>query len=261
MPAKLTPLIIYKEGPTMPINILINGANGKMGHTTVTAIANEPDLKLVATTTRDDDLAKAIRENNVDVVIDFTIPSAVFDNTKKIIDSGARPVIGTTGLTTEQINELSQLCKSKKIGCIIAPNFSVGAILLMRYAQDAAKYFPDVEIIEYHHPKKLDAPSGTAKKTAELIAKNKSQPNTSAPIDADLKNNASRGLSYCGVPIHAVRSSGIFADEAVIFGNHSETFTLRHHASDRNAMMPGVFLCCRKVMEINELVFGMENVL
>lgn len=245
----------------MPINILINGAFGKMGRATVTSIATETDLKLVTTTTRSDDLAKAIQENHVDVVVDFTTPTAVFQNTKTIIESGARAVIGTTGLTTEQISELSQLCENKKIGCIIAPNFSIGAILLMRYAQDAATYFPDVEIIEYHHPKKLDAPSGTAKKTAELIAKNKLQPNLSAPIDSDLKNNASRGLRYCDIPIHAVRSSGIFADEEVIFGNHSETFTLRHHASDRHAMMPGVFLCCRKVMALNELVFGMDNIL
>lgn len=245
----------------MTINIIINGANGKMGRTTVASIANEKELRLVAHTTRGDNLAQAIKQHHADVVVDFTTPDAVFDNTKLIINSGARAVIGTTGLTPEQINALSQLCETKKLGCIIAPNFSIGAILLMRYAQDAANYFPDVEIIEYHHPRKLDAPSGTAKKTAELISKNKSRPNTSAPIDETLKNNASRGFSHCGIPIHAIRSSGIFADEQVIFGNHSETFILSHHASDRNAMMPGVFLCCRKVIEINKLMYGMENIL
>lgn len=245
----------------MTINILINGANGKMGRTTVASIANEKDLQLVAQTTRGDNLASAIKQHRADVVIDFTTPDAVFENTKIIIESGARPVIGTTGLTSEQIKSLSQLCDTKKTGCIIAPNFSIGAILLMKYAQDAAKYLPDVEIIEMHHPKKLDAPSGTAKKTAELIAKNKTQPNSSTSIDEALKNNASRGLQYCGIPIHAVRASGIFADIEVIFGNHSETLTLNHHASDRNAMMPGVFLCCRKVMEINQLLYGMENIL
>ena len=245
----------------MTINILINGANGKMGRTTVASIANEKDLQLVSQTTRGDDLAQAIKQHRADVVIDFTTPDAVFENTKTTIESGARAVIGTTGLTPEQIKSLSQLCDTKKIGCIVAPNFSIGAILLMKYAQDAAKYLPDVEIIEMHHPKKLDAPSGTAKKTAELIAKNKLHPNISAPIDETLKNNLSRGLHYCGVPIHAVRASGIFADIQVIFGNHSETLTLSHHASDRNAMMPGVFLCCRKVMSLNQLVYGIENLL
>lgn len=243
----------------MTINILINGAFGKMGRTTITSIANEKDLQLVAQTTRGDDLAKAIKQHHADVVVDFTTPNTVFENTKIIIGSGARAVIGTSGLTTEQIKTLSQLCDTKKIGCIIAPNFSIGAILLMKYAQDAANYFPDVEIIESHHPKKLDAPSGTAKKTAELIAKNKLHPNTSASIDETLNNNASRGLSHCGIPIHAIRTSGIFADIQIIFGNHSETLTLNHHASDRNAMMPGVFLCCRKVMGINQLLYGMEN--
>lgn len=243
------------------INILINGANGKMGKTTVASIANEKDLQLVAQTTRGDNLADAIKQHQVDVVVDFTTPECVFENSKIILNAGARPVIGTTGLTLDQISTLNELANEKKLGCIIAPNFSIGAILLMRYAQDAAKYFPDVEIIEYHHPKKLDAPSGTAKKTAELISKNKSKPNISAPIDANLKNNAARGLHYHDIPIHAVRSSGVFADIEVIFGHDNEMLTLHHHASDRHAMMPGVFLCCRKAIELNSLVYGMENLL
>lgn len=243
------------------IKVIINGAQGKMGRTTVSAIANEKDLQRVAQTTRTDDLSQIIKTHQADVVIDFTTPDAVFDNTKKIIEAGARAVIGTSGLTGEQIKILSALCSEKKIGCIIAPNFSIGAILLMRYAQDAAKYFPDAEIIEYHHPKKLDAPSGTAKKTAELISQNKSQANLSTPIDEQLQNHASRGLRYCSIPIHAVRMSGIFADNQVLFGNESETLLLHHRASDRYAMMPGLFLCCRKVMTLNHLIYGMENIL
>src|SRR3990167_1356875 len=136
------------------IKIIINGANGKMGRTTVAAIANEKDLQLVATTSNGDDLISIIKKNKADAVIDWTTPASVFDNTKKIIEAGARPVIGTTGLTSEQIKILSEQCVQKKIGGIIAPNFSLGAILMMKYAQDAAKYFNDVEIIEYHHPKK-----------------------------------------------------------------------------------------------------------
>ncbi|MCX7125529.1 MAG: 4-hydroxy-tetrahydrodipicolinate reductase [Gammaproteobacteria bacterium] len=217
------------------IKIIINGAFGKMGRTTVAAIANEKDLALVATLGRDDDLSQAIKKFQADVVIDWTVPTTAFENTKKIIDAGARPVIGTTGFTLEQIKLLSQECESKKIGCIIAPNFSIGAILMMKYAKDAAKYFPNVEIVEYHHPTKLDAPSGTAKKTAELIAKT--------------------------IPIHSVRLPGIFAEQDVVFAGLGERLIIRHAATDRNAMMPGLFLCCRKVMALNGLTYGMETLI
>lgn len=242
----------------MTINILINGASGKMGKTTVAAIAHESDLTLVATTTRADDLTTAIRQSHADVVIDWTTPASVFNNAKSIIAAGVHPVIGTTGLTDEQIAELTALCAEKKLGGVITPNFSIGAILMMKYAQLAAAYFPDVEIIEYHHPHKLDAPSGTAKKTAELIAKNKLHKNTSESIDAALKNNAARGVHHHDIPIHAVRMTGVFANQQVIFGGNGETFILQHTTSDRNAMMPGVFLCCRNVMALDHLVYGME---
>lgn len=243
------------------IKIIINGANGKMGRTTVAAIAHEKELRLIATTNRNDDLTKVIKTHQADVVIDWTVPASVFDNAQKIIDAGARPVIGTTGLTPDQIKILSEKCAAKKIGGIIAPNFSIGAILMMKYAQDAAKYFPDVEIIEYHHPKKLDAPSGTAKKTAELIAKSKREKNTSAAIDATLKNTLSRGEHYHDIPIHAVRLTGVFANQQVIFGGIGETFTLHHQAMDRSAMMPGVFHCCKKVMALDHLVYGLESLI
>lgn len=210
-----------------------------MGATAVAAIANEKDLVLVAKTTRNDDLVNAIKKNHADVVIDFTEPSTVFQNTKTIIESGARPVIGTTGLSEKEIQELEILCKDKKRGAIIAPNFSIGAILMMRYAQDAAKYFSSVEIIEYHHPAKKDAPSGTAKKTASLI----------------------QGSEKKSIPIHSVRLPGIFAEQQVIFGGMGETFMIQDRSTDRNAMMPGLFLCCRKVILLNHLVYGMESLL
>ena len=238
----------------MAIKIIINGAFGKMGKTAVDAIIHEKDLTLVATTSRSDDLTSEIKKHQADAVIDFTTPESVFENTQKIIDAGARPVIGTTGLTLDQIEMLKKICLEKKRGAIIAPNFSIGAILTMKFAREAASYFPDVEVIEYHHPKKLDAPSGTAKKTAELIAETKIKSNTC--IDTQ---NGSRGFLHHGVPIHAVRLSGIFAEEAVIFGGNGETFTLTHKASDRSAMMPGLFLCCRKVMTLDHLIYGMEH--
>lgn len=222
------------------INILVNGASGKMGRATVTAITNEKDLQLVATTSTNDDLISEIKKHHADVVIDWTTPSAIFENAQKIISAGARAVIGTTGLTSEQIKILSEQCAQKKLGAIIAPNFSIGAVLMMKYAQDAAKYFSDVEIIEYHHPHKKDAPSGTAKRTAELIAQHKKEKN---------------------IPIHSVRIPGVFANQEVIFGGNGETLTIQHNATDRNAMMPGLFLCCRKVMTLDHLVCGMENFL
>lgn len=230
-----------------------------MGKTTVAAIANEPDCHLVATTGRSDLLANAIQAHQPDVVIDFTQPDCVFDNSRIIIENNARPVIGTSGLSESQIATLSTLCKAKKIGGIIAPNFSIGAILMMRFAAEAAKFFPDAEIIEYHHPHKVDAPSGTARKTAEMIAHHKANNNVSAPIDAQLSNNPSRGLHHHGIPIHAVRLTGVFANQRVSFGNDGEVFTIEHNAIDRHCMMPGVFLCCKKVMTLDHLVYGMET--
>ena len=241
------------------INVIINGAHGKMGSVTVAAIALEKDFQLVATATRHDDLSAMIKKHHADIVIDWTVPTTVFDNAQKIIAAGARPVIGTSGLSSEQINVLKKQCDERKLGGIIETNFSIGSLLMMRYAQDAAKYFPDVEIIEYHHPKKVDAPSATAKKTAERIAK--TQKNTSAVIDQQLKNNLARGDLQHEVPIHAVRMSGVFASQEVIFGGPGEVFTLQHRATDRSSMMPGLFLCCREVMKLQELVYGMERFL
>ena len=217
------------------IKVIINGASGKMGKTAVSAITQEKDLQLVASTARNDDLFSVIQKTHADVVIDFTRPDCVFENTKIIIEAGARPVIGTTGFSDNAIEEITTLCKTKKRGAIIAPNFSIGAILMMRYAQNAAKYFSEVEIIEYHHPEKLDAPSGTAKKTAELIGKK--------------------------MQIHSVRLPGIFSEQDVIFSTAGERLLIRHAATDRSAMMPGLFLCCRKVMELNHLIYGMEKLI
>lgn len=229
----------------MTIRVIINGANGKMGQVTASSIANESDLLLVAELSRQDDLASSIIKHKADVVIDFTVPQSVFSNAQAIIANKARPVIGTTGLSVEQIDILKKQCQQQSLGGIIAPNFSLGAILMMKYAQDAAKYFEAVEIIEMHHPQKIDAPSGTAKKTAEMIAEVREM----------------RGKLHQDVPIHSVRLPGLFAHQVVMFGGKGETLTIRHDATDRAAMMPGVFLACRKVMEMDYLVYGLENIL
>jgi len=240
----------------MSIKIIINGANGKMGKTTVAAIEAEQDLELVGQNGHGDDLAALIKKTNADVVVDFTVPDAVFENTQTIIAAGAHPVIGTTGLTLDQIDTLKKQCDEKKLGGIIAPNFSLAAILMMDFAKTAAQYFPDVEIIEMHHAQKVDAPSGTAAKTAEIIA----CANTKIS-EKKSDSNEARGLNYQGIPVHSVRLPGQFARQQVIFGNSGETLTIDHNAIDRNCMMPGVCLCCQKVMELDHLVYGLENIL
>lgn len=240
----------------MTIKIIINGAEGKMGKVTQTAICKEPDFKLVACAGRKDNLADLIKKSHADVVIDFTLPECVFENAKTIINNNARFVIGTSGLTLEEIEQLRQQCQTKKIGGIIAPNFSIGAILMMKYAKDAAKYLPNVEIIEMHHEQKVDAPSGTSAKTAEMIAENRNEATHSNPHP-----DRARGETYQGITIHSVRLPGLFAHQSVIFGAPGETLTIRHDGMDRNAMMPGVVLACRKVMDIDHLIYGLENLL
>ena len=155
------------------IRVLINGSKGRMGQESVKAITEAPDLDLVAQTDLGDNLSEIIKKTRAQVVVDFTTAAVVMENAAAIIESGARPVIGTSGLLPEQISRLQELCKNNNNGGLIAPNFAIGAVLMMKYAQDAAKYFPNVEVIELHHDRKIDAPSGTAIKTANLLAESR----------------------------------------------------------------------------------------
>ncbi len=245
----------------MSVNVLINGYRGKMGQEAVSAIKASPDLNLVGTADASNDLSKLIRETKAQVVLDLTRADAVYNNSKIIINAGAYPVIGTSGLTAEQIKELTTLCHAKKIGGIIVPNFSIGAVLMMKYARDAARYFPDVEIIELHHNQKQDSPSGTAMKTAAMIAENRTSTNSALKIDAKETLPGARGASSHGIPIHSIRLSGLVAHQEVIFGGQSETLTLRHDSLHRQSFMPGVCLACKKVVELTELVEGLEHIL
>lgn len=224
------------------IKVIVTGANGKMGQASVKAITEAEGLELVAKLGRDDDLAKAIEKTQAEVVVDFTLPHVVFQNSKTIIEHGARPVIGATGLNPTQIQELEKMCADRKLGGIIAPNFSLGAILMMHFAKEAARFFEYAEIIEMHHEKKIDAPSGTAIKTSEMMM---AQPQRS---------------SKKPIPIHSVRLPGLFAHQKVIFGGSGETLTIQHDALDRQCMMPGVILSCKKVMELNKLVYGLDQI-
>ena len=245
----------------MAINILVNGYRGKMGQEAVQAIEASPDLNLVGTADTGDDIVELIHIHKAQVVLDFTRADTVYTNTKLIISAGAHPVIGTTGLTREQIQELKNLCEAKKLGALIIPNFSIGAVLMMKYARDAARYFPDVEIIELHHNQKQDSPSGTAIKTAEMIAQNRSSKNKAFEINIKETLPGARGALGYDIPIHSVRLSGLVAHQEVIFGGEGETLTLRHDSLHRQSFMPGVCLACKKVVELDGLIEGLEFIL
>ncbi len=244
----------------MTIRVIINGAHGKMGQATALALANNPDFMVVGKLGRNDNLATEIKNTKAQVVIDLTNADSVLENTRIIIDAGAHPVIGTSGLVHDQIKLLQDRCAKLKLGGIIAPNFSLGAVLMMKHAQEIAKYFPQVEIIEMHHAGKLDSPSGTAVRTAEMLAAARKKPANEQKNTRETIPGA-RGASYQNIPIHAIRLPGLIAQQQIIFGGTGETLTLRHDTLDRQCFMPGVCLASKKVLELKELVYGLENIL
>lgn len=243
----------------MSFRVIVNGASGKMGQEVLKALELAPDLEIVGQLDRTGNLAKTISKTGAEIVIDFTSAQVAYENCEAIIEHGAHPVIGTTGLKPEQIKILQERCHNKKLGGIIAPNFALGAILLMRCAKDIVKYFPHVEIIELHHNGKVDAPSGTAIKTAEFLSSERKVPQTKAQ-EHELIPHV-RGGQKNDIPIHSVRLPGLIAHEEVIFGDVGQTLTLRHDTYHREAFMPGVLLACRKVPELQELVYGLEHLL
>lgn len=205
-------------------------------------------------------LAEALHAVEADVLVDFTVPQAAYTNTRTAIEYGVRPVIGTTGFTPEQITELDELCQNQGIGALIAPNFSIGAILMMKFAAEAAKYMPHVEIIEYHGDQKLDAPSGTSIKTAELISESRKELRQGNPKEEETIEGA-RGGYYNGFRIHSVRLPGVFAQQEVIFGGHGQTLKIRHDSYERAGYMPGVNLAVKKVMTYSGLIYGFEHIM
>ncbi|MFC1517741.1 4-hydroxy-tetrahydrodipicolinate reductase [Candidatus Margulisiibacteriota bacterium] len=244
----------------MSIKVIVNGAKGKMGQATVAAISADKGLSLVGKTDIGDDLVKAIKGLKADVVVDFTHPSVVVKNVETILNAGASPVVGTTGLKAEDIKKLQKLAKSKKLGGLIAPNFCIGAVLMMKYAADAAKHMPNVEIIEYHHDNKADAPSGTAVKTAEQILE--ANPKLKGPnVKSKEELKGALGSELDNIRIHAVRLPGFVASQEVILGGVGQTLKIRHDTINRESFMPGVVLACKKVKELNELLYGLEKVL
>lgn len=241
------------------MRVIVNGAKGKMGALACQTLEQHQAFDLVAGLSREDDLAEKIHQHKADIVVDLTSADSVYRNSLTIIDNGAHPVIGTSGLMEEQVNELQEKCQRSKIGGIIVPNFSIGAVLMMYFARKASAWMSEVEIIEAHHQQKLDAPSGTALKTAEMIADNRQ----SAKNDLSLKESVSgaRGAVHEDVNIHSLRLPGVLAQQQVIFGQEGETLSIFHNCIDRKSFMPGLILCCQKVVQLKSLHYGLEELL
>ncbi|MDO6524869.1 4-hydroxy-tetrahydrodipicolinate reductase [Motilimonas sp. 1_MG-2023] len=241
------------------VKVLVNGAKGRMGSEAVKAINNDPELTLVGEADFGDDLAAKIVQCQAEVVVDLTAASAGFNNTQTILNAGARPVIGTSGFQQYQVDELVALSVEKKLGGLIAPNFSVGAVLMMKFAAEAAKYLPDVEVIEAHSPQKEESPSGTGVRTVELIAAAR----TKAPMSTSDKEliEGARGAKLHDVPLHSIRLPGVVAQQTVFFGGLSETLKIEHNSQHRESFMPGICLACKQVMTREQLVYGLEHLM
>ena len=243
----------------MSIRVIVNGATGKMGEQACITMENHPDFSLVGCLGRADDLAQVIADKKAQIVIDLTRADCVFENSLTIIKSGAHPVIGSSGLLEEQIKTLTDYCATHRLGGLIVPNFSIGAVLMMRFAAQAAALLPEVEIIEAHHQQKLDAPSGTALKTAEMIQQARTQTRNALTLKELIPG--ARGGEHHDVPIHSLRLPGVLAQQQVVFGNTGETLTITHNSIDRASFMPGVILACQHVLQLDSLCYGLEHVL
>jgi 4-hydroxy-tetrahydrodipicolinate reductase len=263
----------------MAVRVIVTGALGKMGQEVLKAVHKDPELQLVGAVdmksgddvgavigvgalgiTIGDDLQKVIDETKPQVMIDFTRPEVVMGNVRIALQNGVSPVVGTTGFSAENLAELRAMAKNMGVGALIAPNFAIGAILMMKLSAEAAKYLPHVEIIEYHHDQKLDAPSGTATRTAEIIKEVRKTLQQGHPDEFE-KIPGSRGGDYDGMRIHSVRLPGYVAHQEVIFGGLGQTLTIRHDSISRESFMPGVVLAAKKVLHTTGLTYGLENLL
>jgi 4-hydroxy-tetrahydrodipicolinate reductase len=206
-------------------------------------------------------LEETLRASGAEVLVDFTRAESAFENAVTALHSGVSPVIGTTGMNGEQVAAIKRLAEERGIGAFIAPNFAIGAVLMMLFARQAAKYMPDVEVIEFHHEKKIDAPSGTAMRTLELILEGRGEGRAVRPSQEEIKIEAARGGEVDGVRVHSVRLPGYVAHQECIFGGLGQTLTIRHDSIDRVSFMPGVVLACRKVRDLQGLVIGLEHLL
>lgn len=258
------------------IKVLVNGALGKMGTTLLGAIEKAEDMQLVSAVDiamQDEEenesfgvftsssLNNAIENSNPDVVIDFTQPDSVFENAKLCMLNGTNIVIGTTGLIENQIMTLREISKEKNVGCFIAPNFSTGAVLMMKFSQMASRYFDNAEIIEFHHNQKKDAPSGTAIKTSQMMAQVKEDFTLNNCKEAETLLGARGAIAKNKLHIHSVRMPGFMASQEVIFGGKGQTLRIIHDSHDRECYMPGILLAIRHVAQNKDFIYGLENIL
>ena len=247
------------------INIAVCGANGKMGQQVVKAVSDAEDMTLVAKIDINNGEFASIKDAtesvNIDILIDFTQPASIYENALFCLNNGISIVIGTTGLRDSQIDELKSLSKKNKLGCFIAPNFSTGAVLMMKFAQIASKYFNNAEIIELHHNQKKDAPSGTAVKTAQMMAEANSNLALDNVNDTETIKGARGANSYNNIHIHSVRMPGFMASQEVLFGANGQTLSIRHDSSNRECYMDGVLLAVRYIKQHNNFVYGLDNIM
>ncbi len=241
------------------INVAVLGAAGRMGTTVVNAVEAAPDLAVVAKLDAGDDFTF----NGANVAVDFTVPSVTEDNVHKLIDAGIHAVVGTTGWTDAALGRVrAHLAEAPEVGVLIAPNFALSAVLSMRFAAIAAPYFESVEIIELHHPDKIDAPSGTALHTARGAAAARAAAGIAASPDATTDElDGARGATVDGIRVHSVRLRGLTAHEEILFGNQGEQLTIRTDSFDRSSFMPGVLLAIREVVGRPGLTFGLDGYL
>ncbi|QGT99659.1 4-hydroxy-tetrahydrodipicolinate reductase [Candidatus Syntrophocurvum alkaliphilum] len=262
------------------IKVIITGALGKMGVEAVKAVHEDNELSLVGVVdvkgkgenfseivnnkeinlNLENDLDRIIAKTKPDVMVDFTNPQAVFNNVKTALSNKITCVVGTTGLNEVELNQLEKLAIEQEVGVAVIPNFAIGAVLMMKFAKDAAKYFSDVEVIELHHDQKMDAPSGTAIKTAQMITENREQrpPRNTKEFE---KVAGARGGDVNQVRIHSVRLPGFIAHQEVIFGGVGQSLTIRHDSYDRVGFMPGVIMAIKHMIETKGLVYGLENIM
>jgi 4-hydroxy-tetrahydrodipicolinate reductase len=274
-------------GQETPIPVVVNGAGGKMGREVIKAVSAAPDMMLVGAVDRNpnyrgqdvgelagcgaleipvlDDLQSvlvlATQETVQGVMVDFTHPDGVYENVRSSIAYGVRPVVGTTGLSDEQMQDLADFAEKASTGCLIVPNFSIGMVLLQQAVLQAAQYFDHLEIIELHHNQKADAPSGTALKTAAMLSELGKTYNPSQVKETETITGARGGIVGENINIHSIRLPGLIAHQEVIFGAKGEIYSLRHDTSDRSCYMAGVLLAIRKVTQLKSLVYGLEKIL
>ncbi len=241
------------------LKVGVLGARGKVGREVCAAVDGDPAMELVAEIDVDDDLS-ALRSAGAEAVVDFTHPDVVMGNLEFCIGQGIHAVVGTTGFDDARLDQLrAWLADSPATGVLVAPNFSIGAVLMMRFAAEAAAFYESVEVVEMHHPDKADAPSGTARRTAELIAAARRKAGSAPMPDATSTGlDGARGANVEGVPVHGLRIRGMVAHQEVILGGTGETLTIRHDSMDRVSFTPGVLLGLRRIVDVPGLTVGLE---